>query len=335
MRIHLILIATAMLAACSDSHDESADAKHSARAEAGAALFSDPRLGTDGATSCASCHSPDQAFADGRRVSVGVDGLEGARNAPSLLDLGAFDNFFWDGREHDLPKVVLQAFTNPRELGHGDMQPVLDTIRADPGHSRRFKAAFGHGTPDHDDVAQALVAFLDTLERGETRYERALHARNLSLLSEDEIAGLALFEGKAECSSCHVTDAERGPSTDNRFHHTGIGFERVAGQIAPLTERITRTGTPIGHLILEDPDVAELGRYAATRRAVDIGAFRTPTLRNIGNTAPYMHDGSIETLEDAIERELYYRGIARGRPIQLTAVEQRQLAAFLRSLDIE
>lgn len=333
MRISLILLGLAVLCACTRMQGPATVADLET---VGAQLFSDPRLSADGAVSCATCHDPERVFTDGKQVSLGVFGRQGTRNAPSLLDLDLFDTFFWDGRETSLDVVVLQPFTNPTELGHDDLQAVLDTLHSIPEYRAGFAAALGRERPDAGDLAGALAAFLNSVERGESRYERFLATGDPSILTKDEHAGLALFRGKAQCGECHTPDL--GAFADNRFHHAGIGFERVAGNLAPLLARIDRLeseGEPLGRLVLQDADIAELGRFVATRRPRDLGAFRTPTLRNVANTAPYMHDGSVTTLEEAIERELYYRGISLGRPINLTVEERHQLAAFLRALSIE
>lgn len=310
-----------------------------ALAAIGAQLFTDPRLSADGTTSCATCHDPALAFTDARAVSIGVFGRAGTRNAPSLLDLDHDHALFWEGRETDLAQAVLQPFTNPTELGHADLQAVVDAVRALPTYREDFEKAIGRAAPEAGDIGAALVAYLQRLDRGSTRFERAQRDGRLdALLSQEERAGLALFSGKAQCASCHTLGDNGGPFTDHRFHHAGIGFERIAGNLAPLLSRIDdarKAGAPMGQLILQDAEVAELGRFVVSGNAQDIGAFRTPTLRNVANTAPYMHDGSVPTLEAAIERELYYRGLFTGRPVQLTVEEQRQLAAFLRTLSIE
>ncbi|MEQ4573445.1 MAG: cytochrome c peroxidase [Gammaproteobacteria bacterium] len=304
-------------------------------ARVGAQLFSDVRLSADGKVSCASCHLSAKAFADGEAVSIGAFERKGTRNAPSLLDLTAGQPLFWDGREHDLSVAVLQPFANPREMGHENMQAVLQRITALPEYR---KALSRDGKLHEADIAAALVAYLRSLDAGTTLFERARKASDLSLLGHDAEMGLRLFQGKAQCASCHAITEAGAPLTDGRYHHTGIGFDRIAGNIAPLLTLIKtaqESGMPLGRLVLADQDIAELGRFAVTGKPQDLGAFRTPTLRNVANTAPYMHDGSIATLEAAIEHELYYRGLIQGRPIKLTVEEQRQLAAFLRTLSIE
>lgn len=315
-----------------------------AAASLGARLYSDTRLSADGKVSCASCHDPQHAFSDGKPVSVGVHGRQGTRNAPSLLNIEQANTFFWDGRERSLESVVLQPITNPTELGLGSMRDAIDRLRAIPAYRIEFSNAFGrHGAISERDIAAALSAHLRSLPAGSSRYDRFVsdnstappHKQLPNRLTADELQGLRLFDGKAGCSGCHALRGQPPAFTDARFHHAGVGFERIAGEVAPLLTRLEsldRMHIPAGRLVLTDPQVAALGRFVVTRKPADLGAFRTPSLRNVALTAPYMHDGSTATLEQAIERELYYRGLAQGRPIELTAAEQKQLATFLRAL---
>lgn len=303
----------------------------------GEMIFSDPRLSADGLVSCATCHDPTLAFTDGLEKSIGVGGRTGTRNSTSLLDVAAVETFFWDGRENDLEKVVLQPFTNPVELGNSSLADIEVTLASITEYREQFAHAFGRA-PERQAIAQALVAFIHSVESGTTRLERYLLSGDTNLLSPDELAGLDLFRDKAKCSSCHVVNDKEAPLTDHGFHRTGIGFERISGRIAPLMLRVDaseQSAVPLGQLVLENPGVAELGRFIKTSIPSDIGSFRTPTLRNVANTAPYMHDGSVKTLSAAIERELYYRTISEGKPISLTVEEKNQLLDFLHALSID
>lgn len=336
-RTFLICLVSLILCACVRMDADDADA-HAMMASLGSRLFSDPRLSADGSVSCATCHDPRRAFTDGRPVSIGVYGRQGTRNAPSLLDISEVDSFFWDGRETDLMEVVLQPFTNAVEMGHEDIGSAVDLVHGIAEYRTAFSEATGRDAPDAEDIGRALIAYLSSLNPGNSRYERAVAADDMSLLTEDEFAGLELFRDKAQCGSCHLSGHDPQVLTDNSFHRIGIGFEKVAGNLATLLARIDAlepVGTPLGKLVLEDIEIAELGHYIVTRKPQDLGAFRTPSLRNAVNTAPYMHDGSIISIEKAIEHELYYRGISLGRPINLTAEEQRQLASFLQALSLE
>jgi len=236
---------------------------------------------------------------------------------------------FWDGRESALAQAVMQPLGNPQEMGHDSVAAAMEHIASIP----EYRAYFG-GEVTHVDVAAALSSYLVNLDKGTSRYERARNAADYRLLGEEAQRGMDLFQGRAQCSSCHL----EGDLTDESFHHASVGFDRIAGNIRALQARLdqtAQTGQPLGKLILSDPEIAELGRFAVTSDPKDLGAFRTPSLRNVARTAPYMHDGSIRTLEAAIEHELYYRSLTSGRPINLTVEERRDLAAFLTTLSTE
>lgn len=330
------MIATALLAAVfllGCSH-ETATTEESQIA-LGRRIFHDKSLSADGRVSCASCHIAERQFSDGRAVSIGVHGRSGTRNAPSLLDVNTASHLFWDGREEQLEHAVLQPFTNPVEMGLRDIDELLARLRNDatygmaPGTYNEAPSV----SKDTRQVATALRAYLHTLRSPTSRFQRHLNTKAVESLSSDELQGLALFRGKAECGGCHRLEGARPSLTDQRFHHTGVGFEQVAGGVASLAEQLpTLSKRKLAERILADRAVAELGRFAVSRRPQDLGAFRTPSLYNVADTAPYMHDGSIATLEEAVEREIYYRSLARGRPISLTVEERRQIVAFLRTL---
>lgn len=295
----------------------------------GETLFNDVRLGADGRTSCATCHSSAHAFTDARARSVGAFGREGTRNSPSLIGLAAHGPQFWDGREDTLSQAVLQPLGNPREMGHDSVSAAMLHIAALPEYRRFFGLQISEA-----DVSEALSSYLLRLDPGPSPYDRARAAGDMELMGPQAQRGLQLFQGKAQCASCHLTEAQ-SPFSDGLHHHASVGFERIAGNIRTLQARLDQTraaGEPLGRVILADTEIAELGRFAVTYDPKDMGAFRTPSLRNVARTAPYMHDGSIPTLDAAIEHELYYRGLASGQPISLTVEERRDLLAFLQAL---
>jgi cytochrome c peroxidase len=295
----------------------------------GEALFKDVRLGADGRTSCATCHISAHAFSDAHAVSIGAFGREGTRNSPSLIGLLEQGPQFWDGREETLAQAVLQPLGNPREMGHDSVTAAVQHIAALPEYRRFFGPQISEA-----DLSEALSSYLLQLDPGPSPYDRARAAGDMALLGAQAQRGLQLFQGKAQCASCHLTEAESAFS-DGRHHHASVGFERIAGNIRSLQSRLEQTraaGEPLGKVILADTEIAELGRFAVTSDPQDMGAFRTPSLRNVARTAPYMHDGSIQTLDAAIEHELYYRGLASGQPISLTVEERRELLAFLEAL---
>jgi cytochrome c peroxidase len=273
-------------------------------AELGRALFFDRRLSRDGAVSCASCHDPAHAFSDGRRVSVGVFGRQGTRNAPSLVNRAWGEAQFWDGRVGTLLEQVLHPIEDPHEMGF-TRDEAAARLAADPTLVARFDAALGDSVNARS-LARALAAYVASITSGDAPFDRWAAGDTLAISAEAR-RGRRLFDGRARCSVCH-----RGPNfTDEQFHNTGIAW---------------RAGAP-----------ADSGRFAVTRRERDIGAFKTPTLREIARTAPYMHDGSIADLEAVID--FYDRGGTANphlapelEPLGLSAEEKQALLAFLRTL---
>lgn len=336
MALTALVLVAIMLGACAP-REQNDSRQRAAQVSLGKKLFSDASLSVDRSVSCSSCHDSRHAFSDGRVVALGVHHTAGTRNAPSLLNVAAMQSFFWDGREATLERVVLQPFTNSVEMGLPDRNALIHRIARDPGYKASFAQAFpDDSTVNERNITTALAAYVRSLPHGTSRYDAFKESKQHRGLDDDERHGLALFDGKAGCAQCHRLMGEPAALTDNRFHHTGIGFERIAGNIGPLIAKLDamdRQGKVIGGAVLTDPEIAELGHFAATRRPADLGAFRTPSLRNVARTAPYMHDGSVPTLQAAVERELYYRGLESGRPIELTVPEQRQLLAFLKALD--
>lgn len=323
-----LLAVSIWLCACTQKETVTAMSRNGL-ADVGEALFNDTRLGADGRTSCATCHTSELAFTDGRDKAIGAFGRAGTRNSPSLIGLKGSGPQFWDGREGTLAQAVMQPLGNPREMGHDSIAAAMQQIALIP----EYRAFFGEKLSEAD-VSAALSSYLENLDVGESLYEQARTAGDYRMLGDQAQRGMQLFEGKAQCASCHLT-AEESALSDERFHHASVGFERIAGNIRPLQARLERArlaGEPLGKLILADAEVAELGRFAITSDPQDMGAFRTPSLLNVARTAPYMHDGSIPTLEAAIEHELYYRGLTSGMPVSLTVEERRDLAAFLTTL---
>lgn len=270
----------------------------------GRRLFFDKRLSVNRSLSCASCHDPSRAFADARRVSLGVLGRPGVRNAPALINRGYGSAFFWDGRAASLEEQVLGPIENPLELG-STVGAALGALRDDRTYVASFRVAFGR-EPSREDLARALASYVRSILAGDSPVDRFL-AGDRQALSTEAQTGLRLFRGKGNCTACHL-----GPTfSDERFHNTGVAWS---------------AGT------LNDE-----GRAAVTGRSDDRGAFKTPTLRHVAETAPYMHDGSLARLEDVIE--FYDRGgnpnphlDGEIRPLRLTAAEKSALLAFLRSL---
>ncbi len=270
------------------------------RAALGKRLFFEPRLSKDGEVSCASCHDPARAFTDGKPLAVGVAGARGARNSPTLVNRALGRSQFWDGRAATLEAQALGPIDNPVEMG----LPLAEAVRrlsADPSYARDFRRAFG-GKVTAARLGAALAAYERTLWSVDAPFDRFL-AGDAEALSPAAQRGLELFGGKARCGDCHA-----GVNfTDEGFHVLGVGGE------------------------------GEPGRAQVTHAPADRGAFKTPTLREVARTAPYLHDGSLATLAEVID--LYDRGGVphpnldpKLHPLGLTAAEKADLLAFLEAL---
>ena len=314
----------------------------------GELLFNDQRFSADGKVSCATCHSPDLAFTDGLPVSEGFRGQSGTRNAPTVVNSAYMETLFWDGREPDLESQSMQPPINPVEGGLADHQPILDVIRATPAYREAFADAFGVA-PDEiamAHVAKAIASFERTLVSGNSPFDRYLYGGEADAMTPPQVRGLAVFRGKGRCVSCHVIEQDQALFTDNRFHNIGVGFKRIRGaeeRTAAAWIEAKRAGADTDETVLTQANVSELGRFAVSEDMTEVGAFKTPTLRNIAVTAPYMHDGSLATLEDVIE--FYDNGgrvsnddpisdfLSGGiRPLGLTEQEEADLIAFLHAL---
>ena len=274
------------------------------RVALGRTLFFDPILSRDRRLACAGCHDPERAFTDGRALSVGVFGRVGTRSVPTLVNRAYGRSFFWDGRTSSLEDQVLQPIQDPKEMDMA-LSDVVVRLRRDRAYSARFQARFGR-IPTHVDLAKALASYVRTILSGDAPIDRYVNG-DLDALSAQARDGLRIFRRRGNCTACHV-----GPTfTDERFHNTGVAWQ--------------------------DGELLDPGRYTVTSKEEDRGAFKTPTLREVALTAPYMHDGSIATLEDVVE--FYTDGGRQNpfldrelRPLRLTEDEKTALVAFLRSL---
>lgn len=281
--------------------------------ELGRHLFFDTALSGSGRTACASCHDPRLAYSDPRPVSVLDTGYPGRRNAPSLVNVWYRPRLTWDGRFESLEQQAFDPFKPDGEMGIG-IEGAVDRISRDPGYASHFFSAFGR-PPSPEGVATALAAFERTLVRANSRFDRFVAYRDSAALSPMERRGWEYFTGKAGCVNCHIVFAPGTPSfplfSDSGFHNEGVGFG------------------PGGFL---DP-----GRAGVTFADIDCGAFRTPSLRNVAVTGPYMHNGSLRTLYEVIS--FYNAGGGQSpnrspklRPLGLNEYEKEALIAFLLSL---
>ena len=310
------------------------------QATLGQELFFDPTLSADGKTSCASCHQPQRNYTDGRAVSRGAFGRIGTRNTPSLLTVDGDAAFFWEGRRQRLEDAVLDPFLHPVELGLPNETVLLKHLQT-PSYRKAFANAFGtsrFADPTREELGAALAAFVRSLPKPSTPFDRYQMAHDKLALSQDAQQGMALFIGKANCSQCHRLEGAPVRFTDNLFHSTGTGLQNIAAQLPALSQRLSAEPIDIAQLGREigtHADVAALGRFVVTHSPADMGMFRTPSLRYVADTAPYMHDGSVATLEDAVDQEIYWRGLSSGQQLSLTVRERVELIAFLRALSLD
>jgi len=311
-------------------------------------LFHDTRFSTTGEVSCSTCHAREKGFTDNLVVSEGINKLTGTRNAPTVINAAYNQTQFWDGREPDLEGQSKQPPLNPVEMGLADYQPILKIVRSDPEYTAQFKNVFGKAGNDIsiDDVAKAIAAFERTIISGNSPFDRYQYGGEATALNDSQIRGLQLFTGKGRCVSCHRFEQTTALFTDHRFHNIGVGFKRVRGKEAATAAefiKAKRAGADVDITVLTQENMSELGRFAVTENGTQVGAFKTPTLRNIAITQPYMHDGSLESLEDVItfynnggrlqEKDPLSPFLSGGiKPLDLSDAEQTDLVNFLKAL---
>ena len=253
-----------------------------AKAALGKKLFNDPRLSRSGQIACASCHEADMAFADGRRVSFGHDRQSGRRNAPSLVMSGYSPALFWDGRGGSLEQQAMHPIIDPLEMAF-DIPQLLQRLNADAAYREQFAQIFGAGPITTERTGQALATFQRTLVSAtrNTPFEQLLRGRP-QRMSDEQLHGLHLFRTKARCMNCHF-----GPAlSDEQFHNVGLSYYGRKYE--------------------------DLGRYEVTRKPEDVGAFRTPSLRLVMKTAPWMHNGLFVNMEGTLA--FYNMGMPRPQP---------------------
>lgn len=300
----------------------------------GRLLFNEKRFSADGTVSCASCHRPELAFTDGLPVATGLNGQTGTRNTPTVINAAFYQTQFWDGRANSLEEQALGPLVNPIEHGLKNHQAVVDVIKHDANYTRQFNQVFAVPADGialaH--VTKAIASFERTLIAGDSPFDRYFFGMEQSALSASAARGSRVFRRKGNCATCHEIAFNNALFTDQRFYNIGVGFKRLAPVLAGLI-----AGKKPDGLALTDRQRSELGRFNITKTLADLGKFKTPTLRNIALTAPYMHDGSLKTLEEVIEH--YDKGGDNNRfmdakifPLHLTAQEKADLLAFLHSL---
>lgn len=279
----------------------------------GRRLYYDPLLSVDKTVACASCHHPQYGFSDGKKVSNGFQQKTGNRNSPTVFNSAYFEMQFWDGRAPSLEKQAEGPVQNPVEMAH-TLKGVEERLNADPSYRQQFAKAFGSGPITYDMVAKAIASFERTVVSANSPFDRWKYGHDEKAVNGSVKRGFIVFTSpqKGNCAACHLVGDDYALFTDNKFHNVGVGAN---------SDRIL------------DP-----GRYAVSKNEADRGAFKTPSLRNIALTAPYMHDGSIKTLKDAVD--FYIGGGNSNAQLDkkihaldfLTGQERADLLAFLQSL---
>ncbi len=305
----------------------------------GQKLFEDRRFSADGVVSCSHCHIAGKAFTDGFPIPRGFRGLQGTRNAPTVVNAAFYKEFFLDGRRSSLEEQALDPFVNPVEHGLNNYEVVLNIVRNDPDYTKQFKTVFDIDseqiTIDH--VVKAIASFERTLIAGDSPFDRYFFGSDKEAMSEGAIRGLEIFRQKGNCVVCHEISWDHALFTDNNYYNLGVGYERIESKVPTLIQKLRAGETSNYEEIFTKEELSELGRFNVTKLPSDIGKFKITTLRNIALTAPYMHDGSINTLEEVVE--FYDQG---GQPnpfldpsmfsLGLTEQEKTDLVEFLNAL---
>ena len=281
----------------------------------GKRLYFDTSLSIDKSVSCATCHDPGHGFAYAGDVSTGVGGKKGTRNSPTIINAAYYTTQFWDGRENTLEKQAEGPVQNPVEMAHS-LAGVVARLTSDPSYVTAFERAYGAGPVTFDKVAKSIAAYERRVVAGDSPFDRWYFGGDQHAVDKSVKRGYEVFRraDKGNCASCHEIAEHTALFTDNEFHNIGVGV---------------RNGAP-----------TDLGRYEVTHTDRDRGAFKTPSLRNIAETAPYMHDGSLDTLVQVID---YYAAGGNANPWldskirmrHLTTREKADLVAFLKSLSGE
>ncbi len=313
------------------------------KVQLGKLLFYDNRLSGDAAISCASCHSDEFGWTDGGDLCRGYTGTSHWRNCQTIINSAYYNKLFWDGAAKSLEKQAVSAASGG-VAGNGEKDMMEERLRQVPQYVDRFRSVFGTKWPNLADAWRAIAAFERTLVQSDTPFDRYMKGDS-DALSDDARAGLALFEGKAACIQCH----NGALLSDEGFYNLGVpeNPEFELDQSRQITFRYEQYAKGVTEDVYRHVKT-DLGLYYRTKRRNDMGKFRTPSLRYLVYTAPYMHNGAFYTLDEVVE--FYNSGggqdqilssfdvgtkTPRLKPLGLTPQEQGQLIAFLESLSGE
>lgn len=330
----LLFLATSVIAF--QRSETKSNSSSNQKVELGRALFFDKRLSEDGSVSCATCHDPASAFASGDAVARGVREQKGTRNAPTLLNSVSSKSYFWDGRAVSLEEQAKQPLLNANEMGMKDEAALVERVSSTAEYRRTFRRVFPREGITIDTIASAIAAFERSLVSRNAPFDRFIGG-DRNALSDLQRQGWELFKGKAKCIDCHSHSTAEPLLTDAKFHNTGVLAKESSfaalSQRANDLQHVTSNLSTLAH----DPQFSDLGRFLVTRDTKDLGAFKTPTLRDVELTGPYMHDGSISTLLDVLR--FYNLGGVKNpmldekmTPLNLTEHEMNAIVEFLRAL---
>jgi cytochrome c peroxidase len=292
--------------------------------------------------SCAMCHIPEQGFANNElATAVGLEGRSVRRNAPTIYNVAYHTRLFHDGREENLEQQIWDPLLSRNEMANPSVGAVLGKIRGLPDYDGRFETIFGRG-PTMETVGMALASYERTLVSGNSPFDRWYYGGDEDAVPDAAKRGFELFTGKANCSGCHLVGKDYALFTDDKMHNTGLGY-RVSMGIEPPTERVVlapgvfvEVDREIIDAVGEDPP-SDIGLYEITQNPHDRWKYKTPTLRNVALTAPYMHNGAFATLDEVVR--FYNQGGVPNelldpliQPLDLTNAEVADLVTFLQSL---
>jgi cytochrome c peroxidase len=313
------------------------------KVQLGRKLFFDRRLSLNETMSCGMCHIPEQGFTNNElATAVGIEGKTVRRNSPTIYNVAYFSNIFHDGRETRLEYQVWQPMLATNEMANPGIGYVIEKIRRLPDYTGLFENAFGGRGPGIETIGMAIASYERTIISGNSPFDRWYFGKDEENLSDSAKRGFRLFKEKAGCASCHTIQENYALFTDDDFHNTGIGWEASLGgdqsevqvQIAPGIK------VPVPSSVIKsvgEPLPGDLGRYEVTQDPVDRWRYKTPSLRNVALTAPYMHNGTLGTLMQVVE--FYNQGGFKNplrdpliRPLGLSKREMNDIVAFLQSL---
>lgn len=313
-----------------------------AKIKLGKKLFYDRRLSINSTFSCAMCHIPEQGFSSNEmETAVGFEGRTVRRNSPTLYNVAYYQSFFHDGRETTLENQVWGPLLASNEMANPSIGYVINKINHLPEYQELFTLAFGRSA-GMETIAQAIASYERTLNSADSNFDRWYFAKQKNAINPSAQRGYQLFTGKAQCSTCHSISSTHALFTDNQFHNTGIGYQNSMTTINQTTKIQLAPGIFVNvekQLIdtVSENKSSDLGRYEVTQNPQDRWKYKTPSLRNIALTAPYMHNGSLATLKQVIH--FYNQGGITNetidpliKPLKLTESEINDLLNFLKSL---